>query len=267
LEIYQEHEPKRMMSLNNVKSVRDEFSYLLSRNKFVKTNREASMTSIVGSKTIEIVNASFIASEPVIFGSTNDDYVKRETAWYDSMSRNVNHITGGAPKVWQAVAASDGTVNSNYGWCIYSMENGLQFENVVKELKSNDCSRRAVMIYTRPSMWKDYNYDGRSDFMCTNDVQYLIRDGRLDCVVQMRSNDSVIGFKNDFAWQKLVLERVSLEVGVEVGKIMWNVGSLHVYERNFYLVDHFTKTGCANIGMSDYRKLYPNSPYLKEESR
>jgi thymidylate synthase len=93
------------------------------------------------------------------------------------------------------------------------------------------------MIYTRPSMWQDYNRNGRSDFMCTNTVQYLIREGRLHAVVNMRSNDAIFGFRNDRAWQQHVLEKLANDLNVPSGNLYWNVGSLHVYSRHYHLVD------------------------------
>jgi len=189
-----------------------------------------------GAKMIEIVNASFIADETSIFGTVNENYVQRELEWYRSLSRNVNDIPGGPPTIWKEVADSRGFINSNYGWCIWSDANGRQYNRVLEELRKNPYSRRAVMIYTRPSMWNDYNKDGMSDFMCTNAVQYLIRNGKLNAVVQMRSNDAVFGYKNDYAWQQYVLSHLARELDVEPGTIYWNAGSLHVYERHFKLV-------------------------------
>ena len=92
------------------------------------------------------------------------------------------------------------------------------------------------MIYTRPTMWTDYIVDGMSDFMCTNAVQYMIRDNELVAVVQMRSNDVVFGYRNDFAWQNHVVKLLAAALGIEKTKIIWHVGSLHVYERHFNLV-------------------------------
>jgi thymidylate synthase len=185
---------------------------------------------------LELRSASFIADEPAIFGKPNEDYIKREIDWYMSCSRNVNDIPGETPAIWKQVATKDGLINSNYGWCIFSFENGNQFHRVENELRANPDSRRAVMIYTRPNMWEDYNKDGMSDFMCTNAVQYMIRHGILEAHVQMRSNDVVFGYKNDFAWQLHVLEMLADKLQVEAGNIFWNVGSLHVYERHFHLV-------------------------------
>jgi len=213
---------------NTVEDIRQHFKELLRQKIFV--------TDKTGVKMIELVGANFVADEKAIFGNVNYDYVERELEWYESMSLNVNDIPGGPPAIWKQVADSQGYINSNYGWCIWSPENNYQFEHVKRELQKNPESRRATMIYTRPEMWKDYNFDGRSDFMCTNAVQYMIRRDALHAVVQMRSNDVVFGYKNDYAWQSHVLDLLCLELGVQRGDIHWNVGSLHVYERHFDLV-------------------------------
>ena len=236
----------KAMHCNNAHDVRDEFAWLLSDKQF---------TSVIG--------AAFVADKEVLFGNLDTGYLKREEEWYDSMSLNVNDIPGGAPAVWKAVASTDGTINSNYGWACFSKENGSQFDKVVTELRKNPESRRAIIIYTRPSMWEEYNVDGRSDFMCTNAVQYLIRDGKVHAIVQMRSNDAVYGYKNDRFWQKTVLDRLAAKLELPAGDMYWNAGSLHVYERHFYLVDHFVKTGELSIKKERYVELYPSSPYGK----
>jgi len=194
------------------------------------------VTDKTGVKTLEIMNASFIADQPSIIGKVNEDYVQRELAWYKSQSLNVNDIPGETPAIWKAVATKDGYINSNYGWCIWSDENHNQYTNVLDELKKNPDSRRANMIYTRPTMHSDYNRNGMSDFMCTNNVQYLIRNGELNALVYMRSNDAVFGYKNDWAWQKHVLDSLCNELNIPAGQIYWNVSSLHIYERHFDLL-------------------------------
>ena len=229
----------------HTKDIKQQFIELLAQKKFTSVNREASMTSLVGSTTIELVNANFIADEESIFGTVNREYIEREEKWYVSQSLNVNDIPGGPPAVWKAVADKDGFINSNYGWCVWSDENHNQFKRTVLELNSNPESRRAIMIYTRPTMWNEYNLNGRSDFMCTNTVQYLIRDGAVHAIVQMRSNDAVFGYKNDRAWQQYVLEQVTDSLNdwkreqtpYNVGNLYWNAGSLHVYARHFHLID------------------------------
>lgn len=211
-----------------VADVRAEFIHLLKSESFV--------TDKSGVQMLEIRSASFLADEPAIFGTPNQDYIRREIDWYETMSLNVNDIQGGPPTIWKQVADKEGYINSNYGWCIWSRENFNQYDRVLDELRSQPNSRRAVMIYTRPTMWLEYDLNGMSDFMCTNAVQYMIRDDKVHAVVQMRSNDVVFGYKNDYAWQKHVLDMLAKDLGVEPGDIYWNAGSLHVYARHFHLI-------------------------------
>ena len=207
------------------------------RNRFKDQLRnELFVADKTGVKTIELIGASFLADEPLIFGAVNEDYVQRELDWYKSISLYVKDIPGKTPTIWEQVADKDGKINSNYGWAIWSKENGEQYFKVYHELAYNRDSRRAVMIYNRPSMHVDYCANGMSDFMCTNAVQYLIRDDVLEVVVQMRSNDVVFGYRNDFAWQNHVAELLRNSLRCHSTKIIWNVGSLHVYERHFDLV-------------------------------
>lgn len=212
----------------SIDTVREYFRNALKKEEFVIDK--------TGVKMLEMVGESFVANEPAIFGTVNQEYVQHELDWYLSTSLNVNDIPGGPPKIWQQVADKDGFINSNYGWCIFHPDNGFQYDRVKEELIKNPWSRRAIMIYNRPKMHMDYNLNGMSDFMCTNAVQYLIRDNKLNAVVQMRSNDVVFGYKNDYAWQKFVLDKLAADLEVAPGKIIWNAGSLHVYERHFKLV-------------------------------
>ena len=240
-----------MFNRQTIHCVRQEFARLYSEGKFV--------TDKSGVKTLEIIGASFWANSPIIFGAVNEDYVQRELNWYKSMSLNVNDISGGPPAIWKQVADKDGSINSNYGWCIYSHRNNYQFAHAVTELEDHPDSRRAIMIYTRPTMWGDHNRNGRSDFMCTNTVQYLIRDGKVHAIVNMRSNDAWAGYRNDYAWQVHVLKEVVEELNYRgksynMGEIFWNVGSLHIYERQFYLVDNYIKTRELSITKEEYDK-------------
>jgi thymidylate synthase len=236
-----------------VHNIRHQFAQLYQFNKFV--------TDKSGVKTVEIVNANFIASSPLIFGAVNNEYVSREIRWYEGQSLNVNDIPGGTPAIWKQVADKDGFINSNYGWCVFSADNNHQFANTVAELEERPDSRRAIMIYTRPEMWGDHNKNGRSDFMCTNTVQYLIRDNKVSAIVNMRSNDAWAGYRNDYAWQFYMLSLVTNRLNSRgnaytIGNIHWNAGSLHIYERQFYLIDHFIKTGETAITKEEYDTKY-----------
>jgi len=199
---------------------------------------EAFTTDKTGQKTIELIGASFIADEASIFGTPNTDYINAELDWYLSGSTNIYdiYVDQDPPKAWEYSANRHGEINSNYGHLIFDDKYYRQFDNVVAELNENPDSRRAVMIYNRPSIWSEFNENGKNDFICTNAVSYYIRNGEVQCVVQMRSNDVVYGYKNDYAWQHFVLGQVANALDLTPGYITWQVQNLHVYERHFHLV-------------------------------
>ena len=190
---------------------------------------------------LEIISACFIADEPSIFGEVNNGWNVRERAWYMSQSLNINSIPPPIPAVWKQVASPTGLINSNYGWCIFSSENGHQFHKAIDSLIANKNSRQAVMIYIRPSMHEDAIKDGMQDFICTYSTQLLIRDNKLHCVVNMRSNDGVYGYKGDYFWQDVILNFALIKLNqtyydLVKGDIYWNAGSLHIYPKHFDLV-------------------------------
>jgi thymidylate synthase len=57
-----------------------------------KLAAEEFTTDRTGQQTIELMGASFIADEPAIFGTVNQDYVKSEIDWYLSGSTNINDL-------------------------------------------------------------------------------------------------------------------------------------------------------------------------------
>lgn len=209
----------------SIQSIREQFLSL-----------KAALPDVEVAGTLELIGSSFIADEPTIFGAVNEEYVESELEWYLSMSLDVNDIKPKVPTIWRAVADANGLINSNYGFLLFHADNGLQYANVFDKLTADPTTRQAVAIYTRPTMHDDWNRNGRSDFVCTNAVNYYLRDGALHAVVQMRSNDVVFGYRNDYAWQRYVLNMLADDLGVEPGQIIWQAGSLHVYARHYHLI-------------------------------
>jgi thymidylate synthase len=246
------------MKRNTTKDIHREFKRLYQAGQF---------QSHSSGPTLEIIGASFLADKPAIFGTPDVGYISREIEWYKSQSLNVNDIPGGTPKIWQQVSAKapghEGQINSNYGHLVLSKQNGSQYDNVLDTLKKRPHSRQATMIYTRPTMHQEYNKWGMYDFICTNSVTYFLRKPTEElgfqswetdsssniqsicAVVQMRSNDAYYGYRNDYAWQRLVQTKLVEDlrdhynkqgVHLTVGTIEWQVQNLHVYSRHFNLL-------------------------------
>lgn len=194
-----------------------------------------------GVKTVEILSANFIVDRDWIIRKPNYDYFQKELDWYINQSTNVHDIYGkekDPPKAWINSADPHGNINSNYGHLISSPKYFNQYKNCLIELKKNKDSRRAVMIYTRPSIWEEYNENGKSDFICTFANQFFIRGEKLVSIYNMRSNDAVFGACNDFLWAKYVHKKIANELDIPIGDLIWNAGSLHVYEKHFKYLEN-----------------------------
>lgn len=225
-----------MLPITNTSDIAQEFKRLYKEGIF----REGRY-----GKTVEIQNAHFLADKDWIIRQPNYDYAKREIEWYESKSLYIKDIPGDVPKIWQMCADKDGKINSNYGWCIFSKENGNQFDYCVKRLLDDPHTREACMIYTRPSMQIDCNANGMHDFMCTyatqvflNEVRDDVKTYQLDYTVFQRSCDACFGYNNDNLWHRYVMNKLVDELNrynknVISGDMIYNCGSIHVYERHF----------------------------------
>lgn len=199
-----------------------------------------------GVKTVEIVGSTFLVDEDYIVRKTNQEYFTRELEWYKSQSLYVKDIPGKVPVIWENVSSKVndiGKINSNYGYLVWSKDNFSQYDNTLKELKKNPDSRRAIMIYNRPSMHYEYNKDGMSDFVCTLANQFFIRNNKLVMHVTMRSNDAVFGFGNDRPFFQYVQSELAKDLEIEVGDYIHTAGSLHVYEQHFKHLDELIEQG------------------------
>ena len=212
---------------------------------------EAFTIDKTGQRTIELIGANFLATEPAIFGEPSQAYINSELAWYESQSTNIYDIHGkikAPPAAWKYSADDYGNINSNYGHLVFSKKYHNQFQNAFDELWSNPDSRRAQMIYNRPSIWVEFDEGGKSDFICTNAQTFYIRDGILMMVSQMRSNDAIFGYKNDYAWAQYLMDKFVAQWNqqcklpgnkhftIDKGMLTWQAMNLHVYERHFDLV-------------------------------
>lgn len=108
-----------------------------------------------------------------------------------------------------------------------------QYDFVIRELKRNPYSRRAVMDIRTP------DDIGSDDPACLQHIQYFIRDCKLHCKVLFRSNDACKAtFMNAFALIMLQ-KRLADELDVRVGSYTHRANSFHCYERDFMTLDSY----------------------------
>lgn len=189
---------------------------------------------------------------------TPKKYVKSELEWYKSMDLSIiGHEGIETNPTWQSCCTKDDKkqINSNYGWCVFSEENGSQYDNCLEVLKKDKTTRNAIIVYNRPEIYKDYKRDGMHDMICTMYSHFFIRNNKLYMVHNMRSNDIRYGFIcSDLAWNCFVYQNMYEDLkatypDLEVGTIIWTSDSMHIYDRHFEDLKNFIE-GLQNFHSS-----------------
>ncbi|WP_286886252.1 thymidylate synthase [Aneurinibacillus sp. UBA3580] len=151
-------------------------------------------------------------------------YVKRTS---DCAYLDENNVT-----IWKEWTNKNNNIGKAYGYQLGKpiMLKGKitnQVHNLIEELKNNPASRRHVI-----SLWNIDDLDQMALYPCVWNNQWLVKQGKLHLIVQVRSNDLALG--NPFnVFQYYVLQRMVAQVtGYELGTLTFNINDLHIYERH-----------------------------------
>jgi thymidylate synthase len=155
-----------------------------------------------------------------------------EFLWYMTKNPKVEIISPYL-KHWVNYSDDGDIVNSNYGYCA-----GFQIDNIIEKLKKDKSSRQGVInLYNQDFS----NYYGK-DTVCTPNYQIIIRDNLLSMIVNARSRDIIRGECIDQFTFTLLQEILANELGYNVGWYQVNIGSLHIYEEHYNMLEMSTQT-------------------------
>lgn len=153
-------------------------------------------------------------------------YAVGELAWYLSGSNKVSDISRFAKK-WVDISDDGITNNSAYGYRIKEKFGFDQWEYIKSMLTKDPNSRQAIIHI------KDADNTKTKDTPCTVYLQFLLRDGKLNLSVHMRSNDIWMGVPYDMFSFCFLQMLMAMELGVEIGSYTHYAGSLHMYARDY----------------------------------
>lgn len=106
-----------------------------------------------------------------------------------------------------------------------------QLTGVISELRRDPMSRRAVMsIYSGGA---DLYGAGGKNTPCTLTLQFLVRQGHVHLLANMRSSDVVWGVTYDVFMFTMLQEYVATQLDLPLGSYYHHAGSLHLYERDW----------------------------------
>lgn len=107
----------------------------------------------------------------------------------------------------------------------YSPRIGRQIMYIYNLLKKDPDTRQAVININNETD----NHESK-DVACTISLQFLLRDNKLNLIVNMRSNDVLWGTPYDVNGFCFLQEVMAKWLGVELGKYYHHNGSTHIYE-------------------------------------
>ena len=189
----------------------------------------------------------------------NLDYLRREFQWYIKGNMNDTSIQKYA-KIWENVAEPNTPIHpSCYGHYWF---NQPQIRNIVHELVNDVDSRRAC--WTVLNSIRHYRKDVK-DFPCTYGGSFLIRNGKLEHHIHMRSQDAVFGLGNDaptFFWlQEIVYGLLRSEIpGLLLGNMTLTVDSFHIYERHYDMHMKLMQGGTNHTLVEELKRIPAISP-------
>lgn len=160
-------------------------------------------------------------------------YLCGELIWYFSGKNDLDFISRYS-QFWNNICNTDKTLNSAYGYLIFTEKNKYgftQWEWAKKSLIDDVDSRQAIIHFNNSS----HQYDNVRDFVCTLYGQFFIRENKLFFKTFMRSQDIYFGMTFDIPFFTLLMQCMHRELikyypNLVLGTYEHHVGSLHVYE-------------------------------------
>jgi thymidylate synthase len=177
-----------------------------------------------------------------------------EWLWYLSGDNDYSFIDYYVPGRYADETADGKTVRSGYGERLFDFRGINQLKTVIKLLQERRSTRRAVIqLFDASDIERQY-----ASIPCTCTLQFLVRDGRLNMLTNMRSNDAYFGLPHDVFAFTMIQEVVARSIGVELGEYKHCAGSLHLYEDQLSSAKAYLgEAWQATVPMPEMPAVYP----------
>ena len=218
--------------------------------KLARCGNEVKGTKELNNIKIELKN---INENIVSIRNISPSYLFGEWIWYFT-GRNSTQFISSFGSMWKKLTDDGKTNNSAYGYIIKSKHGFDQVKTIIELLKKDPESRRAVININTPNP----NVITTKDEPCTIALQFMIRNGKLNCTAMMRSNDIWFGFPYDVAFFTELQKYIADELDVEYGTYTHFVTSLHLYERNYEDVEKIIINPVSRPILFNRKKFHDN---------
>jgi thymidylate synthase len=155
-----------------------------------------------------------------------------ELLWFLSGDTNIRYLKENKVSIWDEWADENGDLGPVYGaqWRSWPAPDGTkidQIARVVEQIKRNPDSRRLLV-----TAWNPAEVDRMALPPCHFAFQFYVADGKLSCMLTMRSVDTFLGLPFNIASYALLTHMMAQQCGLEVGDFVWSGGDVHIYSNH-----------------------------------
>jgi thymidylate synthase len=158
--------------------------------------------------------------------------VVHELLWFLKGETNIRYLKENGVSIWNEWADENGDLGPVYGsqWRAWETPDGRtidQIQQVVEGIKRNPDSRRHLV-----SAWNVSVIDEMKLPPCHFVFQFYVAQGRLSCMLTMRSVDTFLGLPFNIASYALLTHMIAQQCDLEVGEFIWSGGDVHIYSNH-----------------------------------
>ncbi|PIH58948.1 thymidylate synthase [Paenibacillus sp. LK1] len=158
--------------------------------------------------------------------------VIHELLWFLSGDTNISYLKENGVKIWDDWADENGDLGPVYGsqWRTWEAPNGEKIDQiaaVIDSIKNNPDSRRHLV-----SAWNVAEINNMKLPPCHFAFQFYVAEGKLSCMLTMRSVDTFLGLPFNIASYSLLTHMIAQQCDLEVGEFIWSGGDVHIYSNH-----------------------------------
>lgn len=160
--------------------------------------------------------------------------VVHELLWFLSGNTNIRYLQENGIKIWEAWADRFGNLGPVYGeqwrrWIeMDDSRNGYseidQIAEVIESIKKDPDSRRHLV-----SAWNVSELKYMKLPPCHYSFQFVVNEGKLSCIFNMRSTDVFLGLPFNIASYALLTHMIAQQCDLEVGELVYSGADVHIY--------------------------------------
>ncbi|MFD0619018.1 thymidylate synthase [Paenibacillus sp. GCM10027629] len=163
--------------------------------------------------------------------------IVHELLWFLKGDTNIQYLKENGVTIWDEWADEEGNLGPVYGsqWRNWETKDGRtidQIANVIHQIKNNPDSRRILV-----SAWNVGEIDNMKLPPCHLLFQFYVANGKLSCMLTMRSVDTFLGLPFNIASYALLTHMIAQQCDLEVGEFVWSGGDVHIYSNHFEQVE------------------------------